>query len=101
MSSLDTKFEVRVRNHRYVEMFHIDAKSHSRAKTLAKKFGHVVSIRKVDKELLLGRIEHLKLDEPIEMIESSPYESAIAMDELIWNKRNKRRENQQRDKIYH
>ncbi len=97
MSSLDTKYEVRVRNHRYVEMFHIDAKNHSRAKSLAKKFGHVVSIRKVDKELLLGKIEHLKLDEPIEVIEN-PYESAVAMDEMIWNKRNKRRINQSKDK---
>lgn len=65
------------------------------------KHGRVLFCRKAnrDKIIGIGEIEHMRLEpnKPV-MVKTSPYRSAIAMDELIGQKRNLRRDNLYRDK---
>jgi hypothetical protein len=75
-------------------MFHKEARSGEQAMQKCEKYGRPVSARKVDRENIQGHIENLKLDQPQE----NPYENAIAMDEMIWRKRNIRRDNLHKDK---
>lgn len=103
MSSFETTFEVRVRNNGNLGMKHIDASNSKSASIKGRKYGHVVSVRKVDKERQLKYIEQLDLHQPplIEYVEGSSYTTAIAMDEMIWNKKKKRSErleSRQKDK---
>jgi len=71
------------------------------AKEEGKKHGRVLFTRKVNKEKILGigEIEHMRL-EPNQQVKvrASPYRSAVAMDELIGQKRNARRNNLYKDK---
>lgn len=94
-------FEVRVRNNGYLGMKHIEASNHKSAGIKGKKYGHVVSVRKVEFDRPFGNIEKLDLKQPplVEYVENSLYGSAIAMDEMIWQKRNKRRNNLYKDKF--
>ncbi len=100
MSGLARTFEVRVRNNGLLGMKHIQARDHRQAGIKGKKYGHIVSIRRVDQARLFGDIEKLDLKQPplVEFVQDSPYTTAIAMDEMIWQKRNKRRKNLQKDK---
>ena len=69
-------------------MFHIEANTPSQAGTRAEKYGRPLSVRKVDVEKMGGNIEKLLMPEVYG--ESNPYPNAIAMDEMIWRKKNKR-----------
>ena len=75
--------------------------SQKQAKDEGEKQGHVLFARKVNKEKILGigEIEHMRLEpnQPVK-IQASPYRSAVAMDEMIGQKRNARRNNLYKDK---
>jgi len=100
MNGIDTTFEIRVRNNGSLGMKHVQAKDHKSAKIKGKRYGHVVSVRKADITHIFGNIENLELNQMplVEYVKGSHYESAIAMDEMIWNKRNKRIKNKEKDK---
>ena len=91
MSSRDIQFEVRYRNRGYVKMAHVSAQTHDQAKEKARKFPHVISVRKVDYLRIFTSIEsRVQVNPLVERVVGSPYASAIAMDELIWNKEDTR-----------
>lgn len=79
------------------EMFHFDARTSEQAKRMGKKYGRPISVRKVDVDRMRGNIEALLSQlQPI-----NPYPDAIAMDEFIWRRKNKRdgrRRNRDKDK---
>ena len=79
------------------KMFHVEANSPRQAKLKAEKHGHPVSCRKLDAHGLAGNIEALPLDNA-KYVNFNPYSSAIAMDELIFDKVNKRRKNLNKDR---
>lgn len=86
---------------RIVKMFHIDARTHEQAKDIARKcYGKPLSCRKMDAASMLADIENIKLDQADAFGANNPYSSAVAMDEMVWLKRNKRRANMQKDKKY-
>lgn len=86
------------RNWEERKMKHIDARTHEQAKKKAEKYGRVLSVRKHISTRSYGKIENIKLDqEPLPLIVPQ-FSKAIAMDEMIWKKRNVRRNNMQRDK---
>lgn len=74
--------------------YRVEAKDGERARQIVGKHGIVVSVKKVDIGELLARIEHLPLDQ-------APFSPAIAMDEMVWKRRqrlsNKHKDNQQID----
>ena len=87
-----------------VKCFHIVARTASQACHRARKYGRPLGARKVDATQLFGNIEELQLEQapnpPIDVYGAdNPYESAIAMDEFIWKKRQKRLENREKDKL--
>jgi len=77
-----------------VKMFHRDARTGEQAMRGCEKHGRPISFRKADIVRMQGNPEKLKLDEML----LNPYEDAIAMDEMIWKKRNTRIKNRGRDK---
>lgn len=81
-------------------MFHVDAKTHQQAMQKAEKHGRPLTVRKVDKDRMMGgNIENLLLQEPFGA--NNPYPNAVAMDEMIWKKKKKRagrRDNHEKDK---
>lgn len=82
-----------------IKMFHFDARTRKQAIEQARKHkGDILSCRKVSAESKLIAIEHLPLEEFNIYDAVNPFKNAVAMDEAIWNKRNKRRANMQRDK---
>lgn len=93
-------YEVRIKDNGKPQTKHTEASSPSQAKKKALKYGQVVSVRKVDYTKIFGDIEKLDLNQPplIEYVENSPYTTAVAMDEMIWQKRNKRLKNKGKDK---
>ena len=106
MSSFETTFEVRVRNNGNLGMKHVEANNHRSARIKGMRYGHVVSVRKVDPERRLKYIEELDLKQPplVEYVEGSPYATAIAMGEMIWQKKSKRSmrlEKRKKDKEIH
>jgi ribosomal protein S16 len=85
------------------KMKHIEARTPNQAKEKAKKYGRPLSIRLHQTVRRFENIENLKLNQqPIDDIyqHGNPYSDAIAMDEMIWKKRNDRRKNMKRDKKY-
>lgn len=100
MSRLESMFEVRVRNNGFLGMKHVEARDHRQARVKGKKYGHVVSVRRTHPERLFGDIEKLDLKQRplVEYVQDSPYTTAIAMGEMIWQKRNKRINNRWKDK---
>lgn len=68
------------------KLYHIDARTHKQAKQKAKKYGRPVGCRKVDIDKIGGNIEDCLLKP------SNPYPNAVAMDEFIWKKKDKRAE---------
>lgn len=116
MSVNVSKFEVRVRiksarpiryhpwkdGEEYLKqlrMYHIDARTHRQAAEIArKKYGQVVSCREVDADRIKGNPGTLPLDNA-KYVNISPYASAVAMDEMIWNKHKKRRKNLLKEKL--
>lgn len=88
------KVQVRQRGTRdVIRTVHIEAKDDDKARQRARKYGKPITAHKISVDN--SSIEHIKLKQtPIENV--SP---AIAMDEMIWQKRNKRRENIFKDKV--
>lgn len=84
-------------------MYHIPARTPEIAREKAKKYGHPINVRQVDKSLIIDRdrdyIEHLDLQQTPDVIQvTTKVSSAMAMDEMIWAKRNGRRKNSFKDK---
>lgn len=101
MSSLEQAFEVRFRINGYVKVAHIFARDHVRAEKRAEKFPHVIWVRKVDPYRVAGNLDCDKLFKEVgevDRVVGNPYKSAIAMDEMIWEKRINRRNNLGKDK---
>lgn len=109
-----TTFEVRVRTksdkpigfdsfhgefifRKILKMFHIDANKPGQAIEKAKRYGDVVSCRKVSVAEALCAIENLDLTQKPAYGKGSPYPSAVAMDEMVWKKQ-KRMKNHHKDK---
>ncbi len=93
-------YELRIKNNGKPQTKHIEARGQHQAYVKARKYGQVISVRKVDYTKIFGNIENLDLHQKplIEYVENSPYTTAIAMDEMIWQKRNKRLKNKDKDK---
>ncbi len=98
LNNREDEFQVEVRNNGQTKMLHYTAHDGDQAAAKADGHGQIVSVRKVEYAEIYGNIEKLNLKQPPEFVDSSPYETAVAMDELIWDKRNKRRMNQEKDK---
>ncbi len=82
-----------------VKMFHKDARTGEQAMRKCEKYGHPISVRKVDVE----RIKSLP-SLPLGYGLVNPYPDAIALDEMPWRRKNKRVErvlNHKRDKDSH
>lgn len=73
-----------------IKMFHVDARTHEQAMQKVEKRGRPISARKVNVEEMGINIENLLLREPYGA--KNPYPDAIAMDEMVWRKKNKRAE---------
>ncbi len=116
MSTNVSTFEVRVRQKgvvpikilnwdegrkfkKVLKMFHIERRTRRQAIEEAERYGDVVSCRKVDASRDIGSIENLTIDnEKYIPVNVNLYTSAIAMDEMVWKKRNKRIHNRHKDK---
>jgi len=84
-------------------MFHITARTPEQASKKAEKYGRPLSVRKADVAKMYGDITKLRLDQkPLAGVYQfgNPYDSAIAMGEMIWKKkkRGKRIKNREKDK---
>ncbi len=83
---------------------HVWAKNNKQAENksqrLAEKCGGVVvGLRRVDTfSGYFYDYKNLKVEIKPERVETSPYESAIAMDDFIWQKRNQRRDSLGKEK---
>ncbi len=86
--------KVRRKGERYIIRKHyIEAKNDDVARQKARKYGQPISAYKLESST--ASIEKLPLNNLVPPPTISP---AIAMDEMIWRKRNIRRENTYRDK---
>jgi hypothetical protein len=86
-----------------MKMFHVEARTPDQAIKKSEKYGgELVSCRKADKERITGlyTIErlHLNQEPPVMYLKGNPYKSAIAMESMIWQKRNVRRKKMDKDK---
>ena len=100
MSTLEQTYELRLRVNGELKTVHKTASSPYQAMVKAKKLGTAIHVRKVDFTKIFGNIEDLNLEQG-EKVEVSPYTTAIAMDEMIWKKKDnriKRLNNRQKDK---
>jgi hypothetical protein len=80
------------------KMFHKEARTGKQAMDKCRKYGTPISVRKVDVEAMHGDYEKLPIRNDI-YFEGNPKNNALAMDEMIFEKRNKRRDNLYKDKI--
>ena len=83
------------------KMFHIPARTPQQACDKAWKYGRPISARKICRENILD-IEQIKLDpQNINVYkDGNPYKTPIAMEDMIWEKRNRRRKNMlEKDKL--
>lgn len=80
-----------------IKMFHKFARTPQQAMNKCRKYGTPVSAHKVNVQVMHKDFEQLPILNSV-YVDGNPYNSALAMDELIWQKRNKRRENMHRDK---
>lgn len=83
-------------HHPLTKMYHVDATSPEKAARKVEKHGKPVRVRKADVTMMYGNFENI-LDDNVYQ-NGNPYNSALAMDEMIWQKRNNRRNNMHRDK---
>ena len=81
-----------------IKMLHFNVRTPKQATDRACKYGEVLSCRKVDKDSMIGNIEKIQLEPQDVYAMGNPYNNALAMDEMIWNKRNNRRNNLHKDK---
>ena len=93
-------YEVGVVRYGQTDMFQFNRNTPKQAIRMGSRYGRVVFCRKVkrDRILAIGAIEHMQLDVRPTMVRTSPYKSAIAMDEMIGQKRKSRRANSYKDK---
>ena len=93
-------YEVGVVRNGQTDMLCYDRNTPEQAMDMGSRHGRVIFCRKVqrDKVLAIGSIEHMRLTPSVTQVKSSPYRSAIAMDEMIGQKRNLRRANLYKDK---
>ena len=93
-------YEVGVIRNGQTDMLCYDRNTPKQAMDMGSRHGRVIFCRKAsrDKILAIGSIEHMRLDVRPVQVKSSPYNSAIAMDEMIGQKRNARRANSYKDK---
>jgi hypothetical protein len=82
------------------KMVHIIRRTKQQAIKEGQKHGRVIHCRKADMTAMLGNPETLKLDQP-SVYGINPYKTAVAMDEMIGQKRVKRRKYMQKDKEDH
>lgn len=83
------------------KMFHFENCSYAQAIKKGKKHGKVKSCQKVDAYESLQSIEHLELNQETVYDRGNPYPNAVAMSEMLWNKKSDRRinlDNQKKDK---
>lgn len=80
-----------------VRMFHIEARTGRLACDKAEKYGHPLGARKVNVDKIRGNPENLKLDIVPDVLQVGD-NRAIAMDEMVWLKRNNRRNNMGKDR---
>lgn len=85
-------------SHEVIKMFHFQRRTQEQAIEEGKRYGDVISCCKVKAEDSLKSIEALELNQDTVYDQGNPYQSAMAMDSMIWKKRNKRRENLHKDK---
>ncbi len=82
-------------------MLHYERRTAQQAMRVASKKGKVLSCRELSRAEVIereaDRIDSLPLDNALYM-NVNPYSNAVAMDEMIWKKRNNRRDNIQKDK---
>ena len=98
MRGVEKTFEVRIKDNGTPKLIHILAMTSRQAAKKARKRHVVTSVRKMDINRLYD-ISRLRLEEQTpEYVAGSPYPTAIAMDEMLWQKRNKRIDNQHKDK---
>jgi hypothetical protein len=94
-------FEVRVfnSNGRLIKLY-FDRRYHYQAMEEGQKHGRVESCRKVSREkYFLGSIKNIILDEPmVEFVKGNPFVNPIAMEELIFNRKEKRAERLENNK---
>ena len=75
-----------------IKMLHFETRTQEQARIKGEKFGHVRSVRKANIDRLRGNPEHTKLDVIPDKIQLDvSYNKAVAMDEMVWIKRQKRR----------
>ncbi len=119
MSANVSTFEIRVRQrseqpikilnwddnkkyHKILKMFHIQRRTREQAIGEARKYGQVISCRKVDLTRGIGSIEKFPIENEKYVPQFVPdkFQSAIAMDSMIWKKarRSKRLSDNHKDK---
>jgi len=86
------------RNWEEHKMKHIDARTPKQAKNKAEKYGKVLSVRKHVATRRYEQIENIQLDQEPLLPLKTQVSKAIIMDEMIWKKRNIRRNNMHKDK---
>lgn len=75
-----------------IRMFHIEAGKPKQAKRKAEKHGRVLSCRKVSASQVIERMAVITEAQLVGIQMTNPYLDAVAMDELIWKRKNKRAE---------
>jgi len=96
MSIISKTFEVKVKVGQLFKTYHYEASTNKQAASKAKRHGRIISVRKVDIQALLGRIENLKLEEEPERyyLGGGVYEDDLNIDEVLGlSKKTKRRSN--------
>jgi len=85
MSIISRTFEVKVKVGQLFKTYHYEANTNRQAAGKAKRHGRIISIRKVDIQALLGKIENIKLDEEPERyyLGGGIYEDELNIDQII------------------
>jgi hypothetical protein len=96
MKAIDIWYEVRLRVAGQLKTLHYSASCPEQARAKANGKGQIVTVRKAEYDKMVGNIENINLN--VEYVQGSPYNSAVAMDEMIWQKRNGRIKNRRKDK---
>lgn len=73
-----------------IKMFHIHAKTHNGAMEKAKRYGRPLHVRKPNLEKMGNSAE--SIFQRLSITQPNPYPNAIAMDEMVWIRKNKRAE---------
>ena len=93
-----SSFQGLYRNWEERKMKHVDARTPAQAANKARKYGKVLSVRKHVSSRRFEKIEHIDIERTQPELVKPTFSQAIALDEMIWKKRNVRRKNMYRDK---